>query len=110
MSDLFEYQKDMIWLKEYPIKYAGTKFNARTTIVRMNNGNLLLHSPCEIDEKTKNQITSLGKVEFIMAPGFYHYFYINSAQQAFPDAETFICPGIERKLPEIQFDLFLEPV
>ena len=33
MSDLFEYQKDKIWLKEYPIKYAGTRFNARTTII-----------------------------------------------------------------------------
>ena len=68
------------------------------------NGNLLLHSPCKIDEKTKNQIFNLGKVEFIVAPGYYHYFYITSAQQAFPDAETFICPGIERKLPKLQFD------
>ncbi|SLM29804.1 hypothetical protein MTBBW1_1990007 [Desulfamplus magnetovallimortis] len=43
MSDLFEYQEDKIWLKEYPIKYAGTRFNARTTVVRMNNGNLKLY-------------------------------------------------------------------
>ena len=46
-------------------------------------------------------------VEFIVAPGSYHYFYVESAQKAFPDAETFICPGIERKKPDIEFDWFL---
>ena len=35
------------------------------------------------------------------------YFYVESAQRAFPDAETFICPGIERKRPEIDFDWLL---
>ena len=107
MSDLFEYQQGMIRLKEYPIKYAGTKFKARMTIVRMKNGNLFIHSPCEIDESIKGKINELGNVEFIAAPGYYHYFYIGSAQQAFPNAETFICPGIEKKLPEIKFDWIL---
>lgn len=107
MSDLFEYQKDRIWLKEYPIEYAGTKFNARMTIVRLSNGNLFIHSPCEIDESAKSKINELGKVEYIVAPGYFHYFYVGSAQQAFPLAETFICPGIEKKLPELKFDWIL---
>ncbi len=107
MSDLFEYQKDIIWLKEYPIKYAGTRFNARMTIVRLKNRKLLIHSPCEIDSTTKSEIEKLGNVEFLVAPGYYHYFYIDSAQNAFPHAETFICPGIERKLPEMKFDWIL---
>lgn len=107
MKNLIEYQSDQIWLKEYPIKYAGTRFNARTTIIRMSNGNLFIHSPCLIDETLKSQLHSLGDVEFIVAPGYYHYFYIHSAQQAFPKAETFICPGIERKLPDLTFDWIL---
>jgi hypothetical protein len=104
MKDLFEYQKDAIWIREYPIRYAGTRFNARMTIVRLGNGNLFIHSPCEIDEHTKSMIEPLGTVEFIIAPGLYHFSYIKSAQQAFGEAETFICPGIERKLPDLNFD------
>ena len=107
MKDLFEYQQDAIWIKEYPIHYAGVDFNSRMTVIRLSNGNLFIHSPCEIDPSTKVSIESLGKVEFIVAPGYYHYFYVESAQKAFPDAETFICPGIERKKPEIEFDWFL---
>ena len=107
MKDLFEYKKDMIWIKEYPIRYAGTTFNARMTIIRLANGNLFIHSPCEIDSRTKNTIDRLGKVEFIVAPGTYHFSYIKSAQEAFPEAETFICPGIERRLPDVEFDWLL---
>ncbi len=107
MKDLYEYQKNMIWIKEYPIHYAGTRFNSRMTIIRLANGALFIHSPCAIDEQTRITIERLGKVEFIVAPGSYHYLYVCSAQQAFPEAETFICPGIERKCPEMEFDWLL---
>lgn len=104
---LQEYQRDSIWLKEYPIHYAGCDFTARMTIVRLANGNLFIHSPCEIDDAVKEEIDKLGMVEFIVAPGSYHYFYVDSAQSAFPTAETLICPGIERKRPELEFDWIL---
>lgn len=97
----------MIWIKEYPIHYAGTKFNSRMKIIRLSNGGLFIHSPCEIEDDTKNPIEKLGKVEFIVAPGSYHYLYVSSAQRAFPEAETFFYPGIERKNPEIEFDWLL---
>ncbi len=107
MKALYEYQKNKIWIKEYPIHYAGTRFNSRMTLVRLSNGNLLIHSPCEIDQQTKVTIETLGKVEFIVAPGSYHHLYISSAQRAFPEAETFICPGIETKNPQLEFDWLL---
>lgn len=107
MKDLFEYIADTIWIKEYPIHYAGTDFNSRMTVVRLSSGKLLLHSPCEIDEVTKAAIDGIGQVGFIVAPGSYHYFHIESAQRAFREAETFICPGIERKVPDIRFDWLL---
>jgi len=107
MKDLYEYQKNKIWIKEYPIHYAGTRFNSRMTLVRLSNGSLLIHSPCEIDQQTKTTIETLGKVEFIVAPGSYHHLYVGSAQRAFPEAETFICPGIETKNPQLEFDWLL---
>ena len=107
MKDLYEFKSDSIWIKEYPIRYAGTKFNSRMTIVRLSSGKLFIHSPCHIDEPTKMAIDRIGEVEFIVAPGSYHYFYVASAQSAFPNAETLICPGIERKIPEIDFDWIL---
>ena len=104
---LSEYLPDQVWLQEYPIHYAGCDFNARMAVIRVTDTELLLHSPCEIDPKTKEAISALGKVAYIVAPGTYHYFHVASAQAAFPDAETYICPGVERKLPDLDFDWFL---
>ena len=107
MKDLYEYQPGRIWLKEYPVHYAGTRFNARMTVVRLASGALFIHSPCDLDPETRNAIEQLGPVAFIVAPGTYHYLHLSSAQHAFPEAETFICPGIERKNPRIEFDWLL---
>ena len=74
---------------------------------RLPHSKLLIHSPCEIDAPTKQAISALGEVAYIVAPGSYHYFHIPSAQAAFPEADTYICPGVERKRPEIDFDWFL---
>ena len=104
---LIEYVPEQIWIKEYPVHYAGTDFNSRMTVVRLSDSRLLLHSPCEIDRGTKDYLDHLGEVAYIVAPGSYHYFHVASAQETFPAAETFICPGIERKRPDIEFDWFL---
>ena len=106
-SPLREYVPGQIWLKEYPIHYAGTDFDARMTVVRLGDGRLWIHSPSTIDAETKEAIAALGPVAFIVAPGSYHYFHVPSWQQAFPDADTYICPGIERKRPDLHFDWIL---
>ena len=101
---LQEYIAGQIWLCSYPIRYLGMKFDARMTVIRLADSKLMLHSPCEIDGQMRHALTALGEVAYIVAPGTFHYLHVTSAQAAFPVAETFICPGIERKRPDIHFD------
>lgn len=101
------YIAGQIWLCSYPINYLGMKFDARMTVIRLADGKLMLHSPCEIDGAMRGTLAGLGEVAYIVAPGTYHYLHVASAQAAFPEAETFICPGIERKRPDIHFDWLL---
>jgi len=107
MTDLAELVPGRIWLREYPVRYAGTRFLARMTVLRLHSGKLLLHSPCSIDERLHAELSRLGDVAYLVAPGTYHYFYVEQAQSRFPTAQTYICPGIERKRPEIRFDWIL---
>ena len=79
----------------------------RTTIIRLENGDLIVHDPCKIDDATKEEIDELGKVRYIIAPGSYHYLFVTDFQEKYPNAETFICPGLERKRPDIRFDWIL---
>lgn len=69
----------------------------------------MLHSPCDIDDATAKAISKLGEVYYIVAPGSFHYLHVTSAQRRFPDAQTFICPGIEHKVPRLHFDWILGP-
>jgi hypothetical protein len=106
-NSLTEYVPGQIWLKEYPIRYAGCRFNARMTIVRLSDGRLLIYSPSPIDARTKTEIEVLGPMAFIIAPGNFHYLNVNSSQDGFPDAKTYICPGIEKKSPNISYTQIL---
>jgi hypothetical protein len=60
-----------------------------------------------MDAETSAYIGNLGRVACIVAPGSYHFSYIDSAQKAFPDAQTWICPGVEMKKPDVVFDWVL---
>jgi hypothetical protein len=107
MTELAEFVPGRIWLREYPVQYAGARFLARMTVLRLDSGKLLIHSPCGIDNSLHTEICGLGEVSYLVAPGTYHYFYIRPAQARYPNAQTYICPGIERKRPEIRFDWLL---
>ena len=77
------------------------------TIVRFDNGDLLIHDPCEINGLIKREIDAIGEVRYIIAPGSYHHLFVTDFQQKYPQAETFLCPGLERKRPDINFDWIL---
>jgi hypothetical protein len=54
-----------------------------------------------------DRIREIGPVAHLIAPGSYHYFYVTAWQEAFPEAMVWICPGVERKQPDLEFDWFL---
>jgi len=107
MEELTEYVKERIWLLEYPVRFGGMNLFGRTTIIRLENGDLIVHDPCKIDEPTKEKIDELGKVKYIIAPGSYHHLFVPDFQKKYPNAETYLCPGLERKRPDIKFDWIL---
>lgn len=104
---LTEFIPGQIWLLDYPVEYAGCRFNARMSVVRLANGTLMLHSPCDLDDATAKAIARLGPVSCIVAPGSFHYMHVAKAQSRFPEAMTYLCPGVERKLPGLRFDWIL---
>jgi hypothetical protein len=107
MNHLKEYVKDQVWILEYPVRFGGMDLYARTTIIKLNNDDLIVHDPCKIDGSVKSEIDSLGVVRYIIAPGNFHHLFVTDFQQHYPDAETYLCPGLERKRPDIRFDWIL---
>ncbi len=96
-----------IWVAPFPIRYAGTRFLTRMTVVRLQDGRLWLHSPIPLDEPLEAEIRSLGKVAFIIAPSTFHHLYVSKAMRLWPQARTFACPGLLSKRPDLEFDAVL---
>ena len=107
MEKLTEYVSGNIWLLEYPVRFGGMDLFGRTTIIRLENGDLIVHDPCKIDDSTKAKIDEIGIVKYIIAPGSYHHLFVEDFQKQYPNAETFLCPGLERKRPDIKFEWVL---
>ena len=112
---LTNFVSNQVWVKEYPVKYAGCCFSGRMTVIKMTNGQVWIHSPCSFDDDSGEQLKkeieeTVGDVVYIIAPGTYHYFHVQSCQKAFPNAKTYICPGIEKKRPDIEYDGMLSDI
>ncbi len=80
------------------------------TVIRLASGRLVLHSPCDITAAITEEISALGPVAHIVAPGNFHHMYAATAQVAFPSAKTWICPGIERRNSGLKYDGLLGDV
>jgi hypothetical protein len=107
MEQLTEYIKDQIWIIEYPVRFGGMDLFGRTTIIKLENGDLIIHDPCKINDLIKRKIDEIGVVKYIIAPGYYHHLFVTDFQLEYPNAETYLCPGLEQKRPDIKFDWIL---
>jgi len=106
-NSIKEYIPRKIYLVEYPVHFAGLDVFARMTIVRLDDSTLWVHDPCQLTPQLKSQIDELGEVAYIIAPGTYHHLHVLAFQSHYPNAETFICPGLEKKRDDLHFDWIL---
>lgn len=108
MGDALEvFIPDALWLREYRVQLGGAGFNARMTVIRLRSGEILIHSPCAFDAALAAEVSALGRVVAILAPGNFHWLHVRSCQQAFPGAKTYLCPGVERRAKDLHFEFFL---
>lgn len=93
-----------LWLRDYGVSLGGARINARMTVIKLRSGEVLIHSPCPFDGALTTEVAALGPVAAIIAPGNFHWLHVRSCQQAFPQAATYICPGVEKRSKELSFD------
>jgi len=99
-----------VWVCPYPVRYAGARFNARMTVIRLRDGQVILHSPGPLDEALKRAIAGVGPVGWIVAPGTFHHLHVAAASRAYPQAQVLICPGVEQKQRGLAYDAVLGEV
>lgn len=72
-------------------------FSTRMTVVRLANGDLLLHSPIKFDDRLATELRQLGTPRHLVSPNQFHYAHIGEWQKAFPDASAWASPRVRRR-------------
>lgn len=90
---------DDLWIVDGPVigmAYFGfhLPFTTRTTVVRLGDGGLWLHSPTPPDDSLRREIDKLGPVRFLVAPNKIHYWWIGEWKERYPEATTWAAPDV----------------
>ena len=93
---------DHLWTSEMPHRFLGVlRFGARATLVRLDGGELLVHSPIRLDQELKVKVDRLGPVRYLVAPNRFHHLFIGEWAQAYPEADVYLAPGLAEKRSDL---------
>jgi short-subunit dehydrogenase len=83
-----------VWIADATIPLAGLQLPVRMTVIRLQGGALLLHSPIPYSTQLRHELELLGRIEFLVAPSIAHWMFMKEWQQAVPQAGVFAVPGL----------------
>jgi hypothetical protein len=96
-----------LWVAEQPLKYFGLEVGTRMTVIRLNQDQLVIIAPIQLQDKTVDQINQLGNVSDIIAPNLYHHLFLNQCKQRYPNATLWATSGLQDKRPDLLIDKIL---
>ncbi len=80
--------EDRIWTLDRPVWFSGVRLRARTTVVRLDDGGLLLHSPAPPNDALAEELRALGPVRWLVIPNGFHHLGTPAAAARFPEAKV----------------------
>jgi glyoxylase-like metal-dependent hydrolase (beta-lactamase superfamily II) len=83
---------------------------SRMTVIRLNDGRILIHSPVPIEPDLRSEVENLGPVATLIAPNLFHHQFLSEWRSAFPEAKAFCTPDLAAKRRDFKFDWVLEDV
>lgn len=96
-----------VWSQD--LCFMGIELGTRMTVIDLDgNGTLFVHSPIKLSNEIRSQLDSLGKVKYVVAPNKWHHLFINEYRNAYPEAQLFCAPGLEKKRADIMFDRVID--
>ncbi|TPN96577.1 DUF4336 domain-containing protein [Mesorhizobium sp. B1-1-5] len=72
-------------------------FTTRMTVMRLRNGDLIVHSPVALTPALRSAVELLGPVRFLVAPNSLHYWWLPDWKAVFPGAEVLAVRGLRER-------------
>jgi len=83
------------------VKMPVGTFERRMTVVRLNDGSLVLYSPIALDEEQMGQLEAFGHPAFLVVPGSHHRVDAKIFKDRYPAAKVIAAPGARSAVEKI---------
>ena len=96
---------DAIWTYDgETVSFHGMPYTTRMTIVRLETGEIWVHSPSILTSELVHTINQIGPVTYLVSPNKIHHLYLQDWVSAFPEALLYASPGLSNKRRDLNFD------
>jgi hypothetical protein len=93
-----------IWVDAESVRILGMRLTATMTVIALDDGSLLVHSPTTLTAERRAAVEAIGPVEHLYAPNLYHHLRIGEWAHAFPEAKLHAPPDLSRKRADLRID------
>ena len=90
------------------IRFYGVPFTTRMTIVRLDNGDLFVHSPIKLTQTLKSEITKLGHVRHLVSPNWIHYAFIAEWAASYENTIAWASPNVQQRASKYGSDVHFD--
>jgi hypothetical protein len=89
-----------VWSLERRLRMpGGPRLPARTTLLRLGSGGLLVVSPPPVEAGGLEDLDRLGVVEEVLAPNSFHYLNTRGFVARYPRARLRLAPALSQRVP-----------
>ncbi|CAM9381047.1 unnamed protein product [Chrysoparadoxa australica] len=92
-----------VWGAERPFYFLSLDVGGRMAVIKLGDGSLWIHSPVDLDDDLRKALAEIGPVKHIVSPNYEHLKWAPQWIEAFPDAESYGCPGVLEKKPDVKW-------
>ena len=93
-----------VFVAHHDFSLLGTNIGTRTTVIRLSDGGLFVHSPGPMQSEWADAVDALGEVRFLVAPNGFHHLYLAEAMKRWPGAQCHVAPGVAQKQKNLTFE------
>ncbi len=90
-----------IWECPQALRFVGAEIGCRMTCVRLQSGDVVVHSPIRGSEPLYAEVEKLGRVRWLVAPNAFHHLFVKAWWERFPEATALVAPKLHKKRPDL---------
>uniref|UniRef100_A0A7S2LGU6 MEKHLA domain-containing protein n=1 Tax=Skeletonema marinoi TaxID=267567 RepID=A0A7S2LGU6_9STRA len=92
-----------VYTADRPFYWNKIDVGCRMTVIKQQNGELIVHSPIGIDAPLIRSLEELGEVTHVISPNYEHVKYAHQWAEQYPNAKIWGCPGLMERETNVRW-------